>query len=88
MHLVLESSGEVFHSAAASVFDDMVHFREHGENDGVHADYGILLLKQASPTQLDGLVKVLENGWHMITALCDRMAALARAADRGEATST
>lgn len=87
MHLVLESSGEVFHAAATSVFGDMAHFREHGEDDGAHADYGIQLLKKAPPAHLDGLDKVLENGWNMMTALCDRMAALARAAERDTVAS-
>lgn len=80
MHLVLESSGEVFHASATSIFGDMAHFREHGEDDGAHAEYGIGLLKKASPAQLDGLEQVLENGWNMMTVLCDRMAVLARSA--------
>jgi quercetin dioxygenase-like cupin family protein len=80
MHLVLESSGEVFHAAAAPVFGHMDHFREHGEDDGAHAEYGVQLLKSASTSQLEGLDRILENGWKMMTVLCNRMADMARSA--------
>lgn len=77
IHLVLESSGEVFHAAASPVFGDMDHFRQHGEDDGAHAEYGVELLRNLEAAELVALMDVLENGWKMMMVLCDRMASLA-----------
>ena len=79
MHLVLEASGEIFFKQASTVFDDMPYFREHAEDDGDHAAYGIDLLRRAPAALMPELEQALEAGWDMMTLLCDRMAQLARA---------
>jgi hypothetical protein len=78
MHLVLEASGEIFFKQAAAVFDDMPYFREHSEDDGDHAAYGVDLLRRAPATLMPALEQALESGWDMMTLLCDRMAQLSR----------
>ncbi|MCS3839331.1 quercetin dioxygenase-like cupin family protein [Pseudomonas sp. JAI111] len=77
MHIVLEGSGEIFHSEAARVFTSMPHFQEHGEDDGSHVSMGIELLNQASPKEIEELRETLSEGWNMITLLCDRFADIA-----------
>ncbi|EPM51149.1 cupin domain-containing protein [Pseudomonas syringae] len=77
MHVVLEGSGEIFHSEAARVFAGMPHFQEHGEDDGHHVSMGIELLNQASPKEIDELRETLSDGWEMITLLCSRFADIA-----------
>lgn len=77
MHVVLEGSGEIFHSEAARVFAGMPHFQEHGEDDGSHVSMGIELLNQASPKEIEELRETLSEGWNMITLLCDRFADIA-----------
>jgi quercetin dioxygenase-like cupin family protein len=79
MHIVLEGSGEIFHSEAARVFAGMPHFQEHGEDDGSHVSMGIELLNQASPKEIEELRETLSEGWNMMTLLCDRFADIARA---------
>lgn len=74
MHIVLEGSGEIFHSEASQVFTSMSHFQEHGEDDGSHVSMGIELLNQASPKEIEELRGTLSEGWNMITLLCDRFA--------------
>jgi quercetin dioxygenase-like cupin family protein len=85
MHLVLEASGEIFHEQASAAFGDMPHFREHGEDDGDHAAYGVDLLRRAPAASLPGLETTLETGWDMMILLCDRMAQLATPDRRGVA---
>jgi quercetin dioxygenase-like cupin family protein len=77
MHVVLEGSGEIFHSEAARVFASMPHFQEHGEDDGSHVSMGVELLNQASPTEIEELRETLSEGWNMIILLCDRFADIA-----------
>lgn len=77
MHIVLEGSGEIFHSEASRVFANMPHFQEHGEDDGSHVSMGIELLNQASPKEIEELRETLSEGWNMITLLCDRFADIA-----------
>jgi len=79
MHLVLEASGEIFFKQASAVFADMPYFREHGDDDGDHAAYGVDLLRRAPASLMPALEQTLEEGWDMMTVLCDRMAQLARA---------
>ncbi|MGE8176480.1 cupin domain-containing protein [Pseudomonas fluorescens] len=77
MHIVLEGSGEIFHSEASRVFANMPHFQEHGEDDGSHVSMGIELLNLASPKEIGELREALNEGWKMITLLCDRFADIA-----------
>lgn len=77
MHIVLEGSGEIFHSEASRVFAGMPHFQEHGEDDGSHVSMGIELLNQASPKEIEELREALSEGWNMMTLLCNRFAEIA-----------
>lgn len=79
MHLIIEASGEVFHKKASAIFSDMLHFQEHGDDDGDHAAYGVALLKKASAAEVNDLLGPLDEGWQMMTLLCDRMAEMALA---------
>jgi len=88
MHVVLEGSGEIFHSEASRVFASMPHFQEHGEDDGSHVSMGIELLNQASPKEIEELRETLSEGWNMITLLCDRFADIASADQPTGATHT
>lgn len=88
MHIVLEGSGEIFHSEAARVFASMPHFQEHGEDDGSHVCMGIELLNQASPKEIKELRETLGEGWNMITLLCNRFADIACANHSHCATDT
>lgn len=77
MHIVLEGSGEIFHSQAAAVFSNIPHFQEHGEDDGGHVSMGIELLNQATPKEVQELRELLAQGWNMITLLCNSIADIA-----------
>lgn len=77
MHVVLEGSGEIWHREAARAFPDMPHFQEHGEDDGDHVTMGLDLLNSASPAEIEELRDALEEGWKMITQLCDSIASIA-----------
>ncbi|MDU8647223.1 AraC family ligand binding domain-containing protein [Pseudomonas syringae group sp. 26L6] len=88
MHVVLEGSGEIFHSEAARVFAGMPHFQEHGEDDGHHVSMGIALLNDASPREVEDLRVALSEGWEMITLLCDRFADIACRDSLGRKTVT
>jgi mannose-6-phosphate isomerase-like protein (cupin superfamily) len=77
MHLVLERSGQIFHERAARVFPNMAHFQDHGDHDVAHVELGISLLEGLSVPELQALGSTLEEGWRMMTRLCDRMAHLA-----------
>lgn len=77
MHVVLEGSGEIWHREATRVFADMPHFQEHGEHDGDHVTMGMDLLKDASTSEIQELRVILDEGWKMITLLCDRIAEIA-----------
>ncbi|MCQ4120656.1 cupin domain-containing protein [Rhodococcus tibetensis] len=79
MHVVLEGSGEIWHREAARAFPDIPHFQEHGEDDGHHVSMGIDLLDRATPTETRELREALDEGWKMITQLCDRIASIALA---------
>lgn len=88
MHIVLEGSGEIFHSEASQVFTHMSHFQEHGEDDGSHVSMGIELLNQASPKEIEELRGTLSEGWNMITLLCDRFADISYSDHPVRATQT
>ena len=81
MHVVLEGSGEIWHREAARAFSDIPHFQEHGEDDGDHVTMGLDLLNRASRTEIEELREALDDGWNMITQLCDRIAFIALAGD-------
>jgi hypothetical protein len=78
MHLVIESSAEIFFLKAAHIFTDMPHFSGHAEDDGGHIAMGLGLLSAASEHELVALRELHHQGWQMITLLCDRMATVAR----------
>lgn len=79
MHLVIESSAEIFFLKSAYIFTDMPHFSGHAEDDGGHIAMGLGLLSVASDDELIVLREVHAQGWRMISLLCDRMAAVALA---------
>jgi len=77
MHLVIEEAGDVFHKHAAPVFPKARHFEFHCAHDEDHAEMGLQALKQHSPESVAHMLEVLDHGWAMMDALCNRMADLA-----------
>lgn len=81
-HLVLEGSGMVFHQAGRSTYQESAYFAVHDEADEEHLEMGYRLLQERSDWQVHEVVRTLDQGWEMITLLCDRVAGLV-AAERG-----
>jgi hypothetical protein len=81
MHLVIESSAEIFFLKSAYVFPDMPHFSGHAEDDGGHIAMGLGLLSAATAQEVAPLRELHDQGWRMITLLCDRMAEVALHSD-------
>jgi hypothetical protein len=77
-HLVLEGSGMVFHQAGSmAAYGDNEFFELHGETDQEHLEMGYRLLAEHPDWRTEDLLRLLDRGWRMITALCDRVAEFA-----------
>jgi hypothetical protein len=73
-HLVLEGSGMVFHQAGKTAYHDSDYFAVHDEADEEHLEMGYRLLQERTDWQVHEVVRTLDQGWEMITLLCDRVA--------------
>jgi hypothetical protein len=77
VHLVLESSANMFFVRAHKVmmkYAETDYFKIHAEVDEHHATMGIELLNDLSDVEYKGLLKVQQQGWDMLNAVCNRMA--------------
>lgn len=79
VHFVLEGGAKAFHNMAHPVmqsFKETAHFEVHSLEDDGHMEMGLELLKNIDHETCDRLIRVLEEGWGMLNALCQRMAEL------------
>lgn len=80
VHLVLESSGTVFFNAACPIMQQYGHqhyFVVHSIADVHHEKMGRELLEGLSPARYERLMEVQVQGWSIMIAACNRIAALA-----------
>lgn len=80
MHLVLEGSGELAHSAVYEVTKDMPvgkHFLLHQEEDDGHLQMGIDALSEMSDLNIEALLTKLITGWAKLNRLCELVASTA-----------
>ncbi len=76
MHLVLESSANVFFKSAHEIMSKYYEtnfFEVHSSMDSEHEKMGFSVLKDLRPQEYQNLFKIQYQGWEMITAACDRM---------------
>jgi hypothetical protein len=79
VHLVLESSGDKFHNAAAPHLGQHVrssYFQTHAELDSGHADVGLALLEKQHPAVYARIKIIVDAGWDMLDAASTRMCEL------------
>lgn len=84
VHFVLEGGAKVFHEMAHPImqsYDETSHFEVHSLEDDGHMQMGLELMKNLSQETYDRLNQVLEEGWGMLNALCQRMAELSLTKD-------
>jgi hypothetical protein len=82
MHLVLETSADIFFCAADKVmkqFGETNYFSLHADLDEQHAAMGERLLLNLSEAEYQRLGEVLDTGWAMLIMACNRIATLAEA---------
>jgi quercetin dioxygenase-like cupin family protein len=85
IHLVLETGGYYFHSAASSVFagdEGEEYFVTHSEDDDMHRRMVVTLLEGQHPETYKRLLQVLRDAWDMLDAMTGRTAALVEEARR------
>jgi hypothetical protein len=83
VHLVLETSGHLFHTLARrSYLDDpsRAYFEVHSDSDEHHRDMAMHLLTGHHPDTYRRLMRILDDGWDMFDAMARRMAELVRRA--------
>jgi quercetin dioxygenase-like cupin family protein len=81
IHLVLETSGEAFHTRAKHILSQSIttnYFHLHSEVDDDHAALGIELLKNQHPHIYSQLSELLEDAWNMFETMMDRISLLVR----------
>ncbi len=79
MHLVLETSANIFFKEAHKVmhaYGETDYFKIHAEVDSEHEKMGAELLKNLSTDKYERLLEVQYQGWEMLNAVCDQIAAL------------
>jgi hypothetical protein len=79
IHLVLESSANIFFSTAHQIMQkhgETNYFGIHAAVDSEHEEMGIKLLANLTTDKYDRLMEVQEQGWGMINAACNRIALL------------
>ncbi len=79
MHLVLEASADVFFTAANKVmryYGETEYFGIHATVDQHHATMGNELLANLSAQEYQRLYEILKQGWLVLIAACNRIAAL------------
>lgn len=82
VHLVLETSANIFFQAAYPIMQRYEHgknyFREHSEADEKHQNMGDKFLQELSPPMYKRLMEIQFQGWNMLLAVCDRIAILSQ----------
>lgn len=81
VHLVLESSANVFFAAADKVmqsFGETKYFHIHADLDEGHEQMGIDLIRDLTPARYLRLIEVQRQAWDILNAACNRMAELTR----------
>jgi hypothetical protein len=76
VHLVLEASGDEFHTRADPLFSRFVtteYFNVHAELDDGHAEIGVDLLKHQHPVTYAEILNLIEQSWDMFETLMDRI---------------
>ncbi|GAA2894739.1 hypothetical protein GCM10010517_59440 [Streptosporangium fragile] len=73
-HLVLEGSGLVFLGTASAVYGESGYFGLHSEADQEHLELGYRALGERAGWRPEDVRRVLDEGWQVMTALCDRIA--------------
>lgn len=80
IHLVLESSANVFFQQAHKVmshYGKTDYFKTHAEADEKHEKMGRALLENLSPEKYARLLDVQKQGWDVLNAACRRIAEIA-----------
>lgn len=79
IHLVLETSASIFFQSAFTImqkYSAIEYFKVHSEADEKHEYMGKELLENLSEKQYQKLMETQFQGWEMMLAACDRIAAL------------
>ncbi|MDX2164531.1 MAG: hypothetical protein SFW07_03835 [Gammaproteobacteria bacterium] len=79
VHFVLESSGNLFFQKAYKImrkYEKTNYFKIHSEADEEHEKMGEELLNNVSKENFPRLLKVLQQGWDVMNAACNRIAEL------------
>lgn len=79
VHLVLETSANIFFQAAHKVmqkYGETNYFKIHSEVDAEHEEMGFALLNNIHPQKYADLLEIQKQGWDMLNATCERIAAL------------
>lgn len=79
VHLVLESSANVFFIAADKVmqtYDETKYFNIHADLDEGHEQMGIDLIRDLTPSRYLRLIEVQRQAWDVLNAACNRIAEL------------
>lgn len=79
IHLVLETSANVFFSAAHRVmqaYKETDYFHIHAEIDEEHEQMGTKLLMDLPPERYAHLMLVQQQGWDVLNAVCKQIAIL------------
>jgi hypothetical protein len=64
----------IFHRAAYPALGDGEYFRLHAEGDEEHLEMGYRALAERPDWTVEEIKPVLDEGWTMMTLLCDRIA--------------
>ena len=81
VHLVLESSANVFFVAADKVmqsYGETDFFHIHADLDEGHEKMGIDLIREQTPARYLRLIEVQRQSWDILNTACNRMAELTR----------
>lgn len=81
VHFVLETSGNIFFHKAYKVlgkYGETDYFKIHSEADEEHEKMGEALLKNTSKDNLPRMLEVLQQGWDVLNAACNRIAELTK----------
>lgn len=84
VHLVLEASANVFFVEAHRVmarYDETNYFKIHAQLDEQHEAMGIKRLEGLSTADYAQLLIIQSQGWDMLNAACERIAALTQNQD-------
>lgn len=77
MHWVLESSAYTFFKAAYQVmekYQETNYFKIHVEADEKHKEIDTYFFKDLRSEEYENLLKILNEGWHVLFTTCNRIA--------------